>query len=112
MFSDFRNPGALPQVRHGESVLWRTLTECRAFGAPKVFVEQFVALCALIWYGKRFEGSTGNNRRGYAQLAGRSRDCANLSRSGRARARRETQEHSLAHGRSGRAPCAALGEEA
>jgi hypothetical protein len=22
----FHNPGALPQVRHGESVLWRTLT--------------------------------------------------------------------------------------
>ena len=24
MFFDFHNPGAPPQVRHGESVLWRT----------------------------------------------------------------------------------------
>ncbi len=27
------NPGALPQVRHGESVLWRTKREGCAFGA-------------------------------------------------------------------------------
>jgi len=30
------NPGALPQVRHGESVLWRTRVELRAFGAKHV----------------------------------------------------------------------------
>src|SRR5882724_742742 len=27
------NPGALPQVRHGESVLWRTANECAPNGA-------------------------------------------------------------------------------
>jgi len=27
------HPRALPQVRHGESVLWRTGDECRALGA-------------------------------------------------------------------------------
>jgi len=29
-------PGAAPQVRHGESVLWRTDSECRAFGAKYI----------------------------------------------------------------------------
>jgi hypothetical protein len=29
-------PGALPQVRHGESVLWRTGGECCAFGAKHI----------------------------------------------------------------------------
>jgi hypothetical protein len=31
-----RFPGALPQVHHGESVLWRTVVECCAFGAKHI----------------------------------------------------------------------------
>src|SRR5437867_970450 len=29
-------PGALPQVRHGESVLWRTANDCCAVGAKHI----------------------------------------------------------------------------
>src|SRR5206468_3113014 len=32
----YHSPGALPQVRHGESVLWRTGNECRAIGAKHI----------------------------------------------------------------------------
>ena len=33
--SSSTNPGALPQVRHGESVLWRTNDETAPFGAKQ-----------------------------------------------------------------------------
>jgi hypothetical protein len=35
---DNRIPGAVPQVRHGESVLWRTDRECSVLGAKQIFL--------------------------------------------------------------------------
>jgi hypothetical protein len=47
----FEFPEVLPQVRHGESVLWRTGDECRAFGAKHIRKRRSLAIHSASFAG-------------------------------------------------------------